>query len=487
MLGEDYNTGYSRNPINLTISDSDITHRLYSYSDVAMIVHRVVSADGATDPKTTVIINNSHIVTEASLVEAYQGHKTPDGGVDTNAASKSNMKVFLNGTTIIAKSLASGEIKEGSIIFYEDVKTNLESTDNISFVITLSKVNTDDGLAPYMYTSHDYATVTWSDGVTELWAGGSLPVHETCKFDSISFVEAGKHYDFSNTMSSAPFGFYANLTLSNSREFNLYVPETYAGAEVYIDGNLIEAGSEITYVGVAGKMCYNYTIALAPHLSAKEFHILIILPDGKQMSRVASVGAYAVSLFNRINGKTDAASLKDMALLKVVIAYIRAASAYSGFTTDMNLIEVVRSKVGTAQTTAPTGTQYDTSALTAYFTGAQINLLENCRYRFNVKSGADVSGIRFVVNGEEKEAIKAADGSYIELELSAYDMCADIEIYLADAATPIAYYNLYTYYVGLYSISTGSASGAQREATKALELIKSIYTYATVANEYLNH
>lgn len=485
LLGEDYGSGYSKNPISLTITNSDIDYRYNDKTkESAIITHTIVSTGYALDPKTTVIINNSDIVTQDALIKANEGHVYGDGTKDTGVADKSNMTVYLNKASLVAESLAAGEIKSGSIVFYEDVRTNIEDTTCVAFVQELSKAKTDDGMTPYLYTSHDYASVTWSNGNAELWASGSLPTHEVCKFDSTEIVEKGGVYNFESTATSAPFKFMANLTLSNQITFNFYVPTTHQNAKVYLDGQLIEAGEEITVVSKAGTECYNYSLAFSPEEAAREFAVTVILEDGTYLSRTVSVGLYAESLLAEINSDPDSASaIKNKALLGATLSYIKSASEYSGVNTDLSRVNKVLSSCSVSSVT-PTGTDYSTSDLSAYITGALINAATSSKFRFNVKSGVDASKLQFAVDGEAKEYTIAPNGTYVELSLRAYEMTHDIVI--SYNGTEIGTYNLYTYYKGLESIASGTASGEQREAEKAKNFIASLFSYATTADEYLD-
>ena len=484
-LGENYNTGYSTNPMALTITNCDINHRIYdSAKDSAVIVHRVVSSGYNVDPKTTVIINNSKIITQSALVEAYRGHQSNTGVIDTNAAAKSNMTVYLNKVSLVAESLALGEIKKGSVIFYEDVRTNIEDLTCVSYIIELTKVKTSDGMTPYLYTSHDYGSVTWSNGNAELWASGSLPTHEVCKFDNATIVEKGQTYKYVATTSSAPIKLLADLTLSNEITFNFYIPTSQSGAKVYMDGKLITAGEKITFVELANADCYNYSISFSPEEAAKDFALCIVLSNGTTISRTVSVGVYAEALLKQINKDPSSyKSQKNKALLGAALNYIKAAGTYSGVNTDTTVIDKILKSCSTSLVT-PTGTRYDVTALNNYFTGALINASTSSKFRFNVKSGADISDLKFYVDGVEKNYTVAQNGSYVELSLRAYEMTHDIVISVGGNEFN---YNLYTYYAGLVDIANGTTSANQKEAVNAANFIKALYTYANVADTYLDY
>ena len=136
--------------------------------------------------------------------------------------------------------------------------------------------------------------------------------------------------------------------------------------------------------------------------------------------------------------------------------------------------------------TTPTGTKYTNDELQAYIQGVQINSSTSSKFRFNLVSGADISDLKFLVDGSERDYVVSEDGSYVELSLRAYEMTHDITITVGGKTGT---YNLYTYYAALADKANASVSGAsaiQKESEKALEFIKALYTYATVADKYLD-
>ena len=499
-LGEDYtNTtsgvrGYSYNPMSLTLLDSDITFR---YSDIRntytdrqnggkvtpLIYHKVVDGDGATDPTTSVAIEGCHIVAQGALVQA-DGYNAEAGAAD--AYTRSNLKVYINDSTIIAKQFTKGEIRLGTVVFYDDIKTNITSTEGISFNTELIKANTGDGLAEILYTSKSYATVTWSDGVTEFWAAGSLPVRATCPFDNTTFVNAGETKKLTKG-SAVSFSFLANLTLANTIGFNLYIPTSEQITAVYMDGKLITAGDKITPVENAGNVdCYNYTLNLPAHEAGKTFSILILLKDGRQVTRTTSVAHYAQSLKKansdvNSNWLTTDAAVKAKALLSASLGYIEHATMYAGYNVNNMLKLSTLLKACGTSTRTPSGTVADTSALADYISGVQLNVADTVRFRFNLKTDATVS---FEVIDDAgrwgaRDAI-VGDG-YVELSLRAYELNKDIRITIDGKSCT---YNLYTYYNALQTLmSNAGDTGVKFEYNAALRFVQQLYTYAAITDE----
>ena len=496
ILGEDNQdkeNEYSTNPMSLTLVDSDITFR-YSdirntYTDrkdsgknIALFYHKIVDR-GDNDPISTVVVDGCNIVAQGALLQA-NAYNSNVGAED--AYKRSNLKLYINDSTIIAKQLALGDLRRESIIFYDDIRTNITAVDGVSFNVELIKANTGDGLAEILYTSHDYATVTWSDGVTEFWAAGSLPVRATCPFDNTTFVNAGETKKLTKG-SAVSFSFLANLTLANTIGFNLYIPTSEQITAVYMDGKLITAGDKITPVENAGNVdCYNYTLNLPAHEAGKTFSILIILKDGRQVTRTTSVGHYALSLKKansdvNSNWLTTDAAVKAKALLSASLGYIEHATMYAGYNVNNMLkLSTVLAACGTS-TRTPSGTVADTSALADYISGVQLNIADTVRFRFNLKTNSTVS---FEVIDDAgrwgaRDAI-VGDG-YVELSLRAYELNKDIRITIDGKSCT---YNLYTYYNALQTLMNNAGdTGVKFEYNAALRFVQQLYTYAAITDE----
>ena len=115
-----------------------------------------------------------------------------------------------------------------------------------------------------------------------------------------------------------------------------------------------------------------------------------------------------------------------------------------------------------------TGTAADTSNATAYIESAQLNIGTTLKYRFNLVTAADISTLKFTVNGTEVEYVLG--NGYVEIELNVSDMLADIVITVD--GNIIGNYNLYTYYE------------ATKADSKVEAVVKAVYNYAYYAAEF---
>ena len=515
-LGEQYNSGASAIPMTLILKNCDIDFRYYNTSKVYPVINsKIVTSH--TDPERTVIIFGCNIKTQGALVAAYE---CADSDETPNAYLQSNLKVYVSESSIMAKSITTGTIKANSIYFCDDVRTNVVSTANITFANDILATKVSDGLYHVLYTSHDYATITWSDGVTEHWASGSTPNSYEHRFDGITaggLTEDQNKVSYNSTGSSFPFGLLANLTLSDRIGFNVYVPTTLkngtsvstSDVKIYLDGKEISANCYpgtstvrtsivAAATGYGDGYCYDYTLTLAPQEAAKSFTIVIVY-GGQCVSRTVSVADYATSLINK--GTNE----KNLALLSVTLAYIEEATKFAGYTVDMSKIKSLRSTLGTKTATIqapvdPEITHGETEAdFSKYFAGVQLNVKESGAFRFRLADGVSADGFKFYIANDkndgyelrEHKVITVNNEIYLELSLRAFEMARSIKIVNGGE------YDLYSLYQCYNATKTmanetidvqGKAytAGKTYEYKAALTLIETMYHYASICDKYLD-
>ena len=534
-LGEQYN-GYSYNPISLSLNNSNIDYRYpdlqNSYTSYTknnpMIYTKVVTNRNAAvsgvsggqdyeavpDVVKTIIIDGCHIKTQGSLVAATASKTNAK-----DAYLKSNMKLYLNDTDVIAKSLILGNIRANSVYICDDVRTNIEDTYGLTFATDIIPAKTSDGIYKVLYTSHDFATITWSNGLKESWATGSIPTNFDCRFDhltntpNLGYGETGTEYDSTGT--SFHFGLIANLTLSDVIGFNVYVPVKLRNGQsvdhndviIYLDGQRVYANTyadsgnvRTTLVkaaeGYGEGYCYDYTITFAPQEAAKSFTIVIIY-DGKCVSRTISVADYAESL---LKGNINE---KNKALLAATLAYIERATMYAGNTVDMSRITALRNHeklksvnvnvTPTAEPTAPNVIHSETLAdFSQYIQSVQILIKDNAAFKFKLQNGVSAGDFTFYVANDtntgyiEKEAriVTIGGATYLELSLRAYEMARTIKIVYGDKYCTYSLYKLYSATETLANAST--VTGETHEYKAMLKYVEALYSYASICDKYLN-
>lgn len=532
-IGEEFN-GYSQNDISILIKNSDISYRypnaVDSYTAFTaskpliyskIVTHAVVqennvyvTAGEVNDVNKTIVIDGSTVKSQGPLVQANRNQSN-----NTNDYMKSALTLYINNSNILARDFSDGVIKPDTIIFYDDVRTNIEAIDDVSISSNLVKAKTSDGIYKLLYTSHDYAVITWSNGNKEYWATGSTPTNNSLKFDNVTAngVTEGSVYDkYVSGGNKFAFGLIASLTLSDRIGFNLYVPAEINGqavdhrdVTVYLDGKLLTANTYANSSNVrktvveaaTGKnygagYCYDYTLFLNPQDAAKDFTIVIIY-GGKSVSRKVSVADYAEALVNK------GLSEKNKALLQTTLAYIEQATMYAGYNVDMSRISALRSKLGTLSVSpaAPTAPAVEHEGvagdLREYISDVQINVKSSSAIRFNLTDPEHADKLTFYVandtgDGYEQRAHTVSDdGSYVELSLRGYEMARSIKIVYTDGGnTKYRLYSLYEYYTGLHGIAHpeeqngGKVVGSTHESRAAEMLIEVLYTYASICDKY---
>ena len=515
-IGEQYNGNYSKNPMSLTLQDCDVTFRYYSTSsNHPLISSKIVTT--ADDPAKTVIIDGCTIKSQGSIIAANDcenSNETPNAYLD------SNLKLYINNSDITAQAIIKGMIKPNSVFFCDDIRTNVTSTAYIAFATDLVEAKTSDGVYGVLYTSHDYAAITWSDGTMEYWASGSTPNRYENRFDSITAGGIGADQEnsyYDSTGTSFPFGLFANLTLSDMIGFNVYIPTTLkngtavstSDVKVYLDGkeiapntypgtSTVRTSIVAAATGYGQGYCYDYTLSLAPQDAAKSFTIVIVY--GYQcVSRTISVADYAKTLIDK--GTNE----KNLALLSVTLAYIEQATKFAGNTYDLTKIKSLRGQLGTKtatieETAAPNVTHTQTEAdFAKYFGGVQINVKENGAFRFRLLDGVSADGFAFYIANDknddyelrEHEVITVDGITYLELSLRAYEMARSIKI------TKGGEYDLYSLYqcynaTKVYADKTIDVSGVSYtpgysyEYKASLTLVETIYHYARICDKYLD-
>lgn len=532
FLGEQYNNSYSKNPMSLNLHNTEINLRHKSSNNVSVIRNLTVTYTGnptdgnyavgeflGKDVDRTVIVDGCKISSQGAFIKSNEG---------ANWNTMSGLKAYVNDTDISAKSIVYGNaIQSGTLMFYDNVRVSDDNTDGISFATNLVAAKTSDGIYKVLYTSSKYVHIIWSNGDQELWATGSTPTHPECKYDYITVDGLGENQaDTSYSATTGyPFNLLTNLTLSDVIGFNIYIPTVLKNGtavdlndvKIYMDGKLVNANCFVgtstvrtSFVhlakdkGFGDGYCYDYTYSLRPQDAAKTFTLVIVYKN-TVMSRTISVGDYIEALAN------TSLSQKNKELLQVAIAYIEQAANYAGSSVSLDKITKVKDKLGTL-TVAPTApTLPETthtgveSDLRDYISGVQINVRDNCTFRFNLTDNANAANFKFYVANDKGDGYmevygtKIGDG-YVEVSFRAYEMARSIKIEYTDGDT--AYYKLYSLYeyytalttlinnnkvtLNLDGVDTLFVTGAGYELTAAQKLVATLYSYASVCDRHID-
>lgn len=478
MIGEDYLSGGIQNttyPITVAINDSYVSFTTAHARVVAaqpFIRHKVINAEHGSDPVHNVNISGSTIVTEGTIYEV------------TNNVSGDNTLPAIQNSTIIAASVSPN----GKVQFVNDVKfnSNMENLSNAIIPEGVELVNTNGHMADAMYTDY-YATVVWPDGTTELWADGSAPKNSSYPLAMVDTVIGYGEYRFADAYGAVPFALNGNLTLGSSISFNIYV-DFDSVSYITVNGKKIYGENR----SVAGEVMTCFTVELTPAEAAYAFDVIFAVSDGNTVVRTMSVADYAAKVFAAF---ADDAKTKKM--MSATLEYILSANQYFGYKADVSAVSALLADYPATKETNPTASSADTSAISAYITGAQLNTLSTLKFRFNLADGVDASAITVTVNGAEKTVEN--HGNYIEVALRAYEM-ANMMTITVNGKTGT--YDLAKYIVAVTENALAEGVGPTAQETPASvilntkfmsetlkgyttgNLLNAIYSYAIAASEY---
>ncbi len=489
-IGEMYGTAgnHTATAATLNITDSYLSYRTYGGTGT-MFNHKIVSGykmgDTSTaplvDPNHRINIKGSTIIAEAAMLASYQtgAWNTTSTNYDTATAGDdvvSNLVVNVEGSKLIAKTLWSGSKFLATVNIGNNTSVNSALNNHASFAsATLAEgvvaTKSNDHLADTTYTSY-YASVTWENDTTEKWAHGSTPVASN-PLVKVEKVSGGKHYTFNNKLTEAPFDLSASLTLGSDITFNIYISYEDPIEALIVNGETLEASEKL----IGGTtLVWAYTVKLDPTYAAADFDMIFKLSDDSTIVRQISVADYASLVYNKYSENAEVKALTSNTL-----NYIKASATYFGVNANLAEIDTLLSSNDAVIYDLPTSSTTNASAINSYVTSVQLNVMSTLRFRFNLASGVDGNDVVIKVGGEAKQTY--VTGSYVEVELRAYEMSGTITIEVADASgtTDLAYY--------CAAVLAGKGtSGTQARRYELLYtrggMLSAIYSYAVAASAY---
>jgi len=390
------------------------------------------------------------------------------------ACPQANVTVEFHNSSIHANNLFYTHNFAGTALVGENCKFSRFPTGANVANNKIIQVKNNDPTLPYEFSSN-YATVTWSEGTVEYWADGSTPVNGNARYDGVCVVEGGKEYTFEKAVEAVPFQMYVNLTLTNNIQYNVYIKEDADVTSVQIGDVVYDFASHTEYSeGTLMGNCKMFSLDVAPYLANGEYTVVVTTPE-YTVARTISLVEYATEVY-----KTYPAAEE---LMSNILKYALEAQAYFAVhSEDISAVEALLADHANTDI-VPEAMESDMSALSAYISSATINIASAPTFRFKLVAGADISGLKVTVDGEEV-AYTVGDG-YIELALTAAQMTKDIVFTVGDAT---GNYNLYTYYNYVVTTADGATTDTtenveKRVCYRAVELIKALYSYAAVAGK----
>lgn len=487
QIGEYYNTNGTTTNSKLEFVDTEITFSSHRYSGSLSPVFSIKGTNDYTGSGENGMLANAnalglkHVVSfDGCTIAVDHATQTPlalfvaNGNTDGN----SNLEINISNTVL--------NVKE-----FGDVNADVNIGDNVVSAATLMGVGTfAEGVeeiksgvatAPFGYAD-DYATVTWSNGDTQLWADGTYPAHALCKDDLVTKVEAGKSYTFAATENHAGLSLKANLSLDTVLKLNVYVAVESGVTALNIGGVSYDVSEENIFT--IGGVAYNkFEYELLPHRAAGDITIAVTGAD-YTVAKAFNLVDYATAVYAAYD---DDASRQ---LVANVLNYVLQAHNYKGVfsPTLVNISTFLSTNAANIQDVS--GAVDTMSSVSASITSAQLNLTSAPKWRFNLASGADISTLEIRVGGKAVEY--KAYGSYVEIELNACDMLDTISVTIGGATGTYnlaAYCEAQTALIGSTDWNGEGKCGnniAAGLAYTAKDLVKALYSYAYYAAAYQN-
>jgi len=465
QLGEYYNASYTYTNMVLNLIDSEITFKHYTQYN-----QRLLKINDISDWNT-----DSYMAAALEKGADKVGHTVNIEGTTINLDFNASFVECTNQFSCI--NLAESVLNVDKMV-HGSSTIDINVIEGVASSTSLDSYNLGKGVASvkssnydYYYTS-DYATVTWSNGATELWEGGSYPANSDCKYDNVQVVLGGETYTF-EAVDKADLGFtiLANMTLQTNIKYNFYIPTSAAITAVNIAG--VEYAIEgARVVNVDGTECYVFSYEVAPYEAAKGF-VVAVSTATHTVAKDFTLAGYKTLV--------DASAPEATALMNSVYNYVYKAHQYKGV-----FIKDIGTYNKSYTTTAPEATTTDMSAVSDVVTSAQLNINDDLKFRFNLAQGADITDLAVTVNGKNVEY--TLGNGYFEIELRAYEMLDTITITVGGATGTYDLYAYYNYIVttaGTSWSATGfKAAGANyvsAECFAVKALIEAICDYANAA------
>lgn len=264
-------------------------------------------------------------------------------------------------------------------------------------------------------------------------------------------------------------GLKASASLDTDFAINLYIPATY---ESYVTSILNGADTLSTVkVNVDGTDYLKATVYMASY-EADEDVVFTLNVSESGYNGVATVTQSIASYAKAVKDDT-ASDAADIKLMNYMVAYAAAALDYFCGEESENLNALVEDVEDYA-----VGAALDTSALSAAFAGATVDLGKDLccvlRVNDNFVGTVNVIGREFVINAD-------SDREIVLNGLSISDFANDLAITATDAdgnEVVNAAYNLSTY------VQYHTANAAVSDSAEALDLIVAFYNYVMAAAEY---
>ncbi|MBR5448991.1 MAG: hypothetical protein IKV43_03295, partial [Clostridia bacterium] len=354
--------------------------------------------------------------------------------------------------TYVTDSSATGTYDLSGRFFYgEGYKfTTAPSDFNIMNDLVTAKIDENTYV---IAKREDCATVTWNSNTgdfvaIEFWFKGTKPVASSTVKSKIT-VDSGKMLSFDTAEVSAgqsvsytavvvdEFGLKVNMSLQTDFHLNFFI-ENIGDMTIKLDGETVTPGT----TSMPGY--YNVQKRNISPTDAARAVKLEVTYNGITVTKSISIIDYCERVLS--DGQQ---SKEAKAMIINIVKYIDAAYVYVGrnigqYAAEYSKVTTLYNKYRKLATVSVVDHKaIDASAISDAFSGAQLNLYDSPKYRFNLKE--DYTG-DVTINGKVYTVVNGTyDGaSYIEITVKAFNLLDPVTLVTANGVA--VEYSLANYY-----------------------------------------
>ena len=227
-----------------------------------------------------------------------------------------------------------------------------------------------------------------------------------------------------DSMESITFSPKVSLTLDSSLIFNVYIPASEELNRFVFEGKEYNGEAdfaELEKKEISGKEYYLIKTPIDAKEAQKEFKLYVNIDAGTfsaSKTYTLSIPKYAsIIMSSDVSGN-------EKVLVADILSYIRAAYAYFDKTDRGAIDSILDADYERMSKFAPEGEAHENAC--SLIKSVTFSLDSKPSMRFYLNTGADVSRLKFFVNGNEADTVYNADGGYVETDVYAYQLCETV-------------------------------------------------------------
>ncbi|MBQ9070603.1 MAG: hypothetical protein IJY23_04570 [Clostridia bacterium] len=262
-----------------------------------------------------------------------------------------------------------------------------------------------------------------------------------------------------------------SITLDSNLVMNVYVPANSSLQKFVFDGKTYTASdfASLKLETVGGKRYYIVSVALPAAVAAKDVKLVATLAvDGgtAKATFTFSIPKYAEKVM--AGGNAD-----EIALIKDVLLYVKAAYAYFG-TEDAEKIAKIDTLLGD-YTKKPT-VEGSAEKPTAGISSVTFVLDGTPSMRFYIAEGRVAADYKFYIGTKEVKTQVADDGTYVDIDVYAYELCETVTYTVGEESG--------SFHINAYYSYVSSAEYTEADKAELVELTECFWNYLQSARAY---